>query len=320
MSFNLIVTIGEALTSSPEKLRKIGSYGDCIYRINGAHIELAHLNAIVKKIRGILNRPKIMLDLPGNKIRTQGLSEPICLTKGETFDLYDYQVNYPQVYSFLKKGDIILANDSTTTLEVQSINGKTAKILSHSNGLLTNNKGLHMQGIYRHLPFLFEKDIELITYACAEQLDYLSLSYVRTAEDIQEVKRLLAQNDNAHIQIFAKVETAQAVENLSAILKEVDHINLDRGDLSADIGILNLPLTQERIIKSAQRAGKSIYLATQFLKNMEHNPMPSIAEIVDLYKTVKTGVSGIQLSEETAVGKYPVECVKLVFDIFNQSL
>ena len=318
MSFKIVVTIGDTLISNPEKLKKIDSYGDCIYRINGAHVDSGTLPRIIENLRAKLEAPKIMLDLPGNKIRTMSLSEPIPLIRGEMFELHDYQVNYPDFFSHLKRDDLMLANDSTSLLEVREINGATIKVLSHSDGILQNNKGLHVRGIHQDIPFLFPKDIELIEVTSKEKLDYMAISFVRQAEDIKEAKKVLAKNKNSGTQIFAKVETAKAIENLEHIFKEVDYISLDRGDLSADIGILDLPVAQEHVIDLAKRAGKNIYLATQFLKNMENNPVPLIAEIIDLHRTIKRGVSGIQLSEETALGKYPCECVKLGFDIFNQ--
>ncbi len=107
------------------------------------------------------------------------------------------------------------------------------------------------------------------------------------------------------------------VDNLDNIFNEVDIVNIDRGDLSTDIGLIKLGLVQHGIIENALRSSKKIFLATQFLKNMEKSPVPSIAEVIDLYKTIKQGVYGIQLSEETAIGKYAVECVKLVFDMYN---
>jgi pyruvate kinase len=121
------------------------------------------------------------------------------------------------------------------------------------------------------------------------------------------------------VTFFAKIETSSALDNLGRIFKEVDHVNVDRGDLSTDVGMLKLPAIQERVIESAKRAKKKIYLATQFLKNMELNPVPLIAEVMDLHNTIKSGVSGVQLSEETAIGRFPVECVKLGFDTFHQS-
>ena len=175
-----------------------------------------------------------------------------------------------------------------------------------------------MQDIHKDIPFFFQKDIEFIQIACKEKLDYISLSFVRTHEDIKEAKKVIARNQGEAIQIIAKIETALAVENLGKIFEEIEYVNIDRGDLSTDVGLLNLPAIQTHIIKSANEAGKSIFLATQFLKNMENNPVPLISEIVDLYRTIKSGITGIQLSEETAIGKYPVECVKLVFDVFSK--
>lgn len=320
MNFKIIISLSEVLVSYPEKLKKINSFGDCIYRLNGSHFKINNLLFIVMSLRNILKNPKIMLDLPGNKVRMNGLSEPIRLNKGEIFELHDYLVNYPQFYTHLKPGDSVSTNDSTFILEVKQIEGTTIKLMSHSDGLLQNNRGLHVRGVYECIPFISQKDIELIKVACKENFDYLSLSYVRTAEDIKQIKKLLTDHKKNNIQIIAKIETASAVENLKHIFNEVDHISIDRGDLSAEIGMLKLPAVQDRIIKAAKRAKKNIYLATQFLKNMEYNPVPLIAEVVDLHRTIKTGISGIQLSEETAIGKYPVECVKLVCDIYKNLL
>ena len=196
--------------------------------------------------------------------------------------------------------------DSTIALEVDELLGDTIQVISHSDGELLNNKGMHVPGIHKDIPFLFERDQKLIESACELGLDYLSLSFVRNAEDIRTAKQLITSK----VQIFAKVETTDAVNNLSEILNEVDTINIDRGDLSSDIGMYELPEAQEMIIREAKTAGKQIFLATQFLKNMEFHPVPLIPEIIELHKSIRVGVSGIQLSEETAVGKYPVECVK----------
>jgi pyruvate kinase len=184
-------------------------------------------------------------------------------------------------------------------------------LLSHSDGLLLSNKGLHARGIHSEIPFLFERDHDLIKAACPAGINYLAASFVRTADDVREVKKLISEKN---IYFIAKVETAAAVKNLSSILDEIEAILIDRGDLSTEIDILKLAMVQEKIIAEGLRRKKHIYLATQFLKNMETNPIPLISEVIDLCKTVSSGIRGIQLSEETAVGRYPVECVKLVFD------
>ncbi|MFC1709837.1 pyruvate kinase [Candidatus Omnitrophota bacterium] len=316
--FTVIVSVSELLVSNPDKLKEIDSSGNCIYRLNGAHFEIDTCKGVLRDLRNILNKPRIMLDLPGNKVRLKGLSEPIRLIKGEVFELHDYLVNYPKLYAHLKRGDSILTNDSTFTLEVMEIEGTTIRMQSNSDGILQNKKGLHVKDAYRNMPFVLPKDLDFIKFSCQEDIDYVSLSYVRSGQDIREIKKMLTDHGNTRIQIFAKVETLSAVENLDNILEEVDNINIDRGDLSADVGMLKLWGFQEEVVRTAIKARKNVFLATQFLKNMEKEPVPLIAEVLDLTNTIKMGISGIQLSEETAVGKYPVECVKLVFDVYEQ--
>jgi len=315
MNFRIIATLGPSILDE-KKLKKISKYGDCIYRINGAHITEKQVPKLVKQVRTALPRAEIMVDLPGNKVRTNNLSEPIRLIKGESFTLYDYQVNFPDFFAHLKKGDIIKANDSIFTLKVIKANKDRAKLLSHSNGLLLSNKGLHVKGIHKDIPFLFEKDLKLIDISRSSDVDYLSLSFVRTANDIREAKKVLKGCD---MHVVAKIETLSAINNLDNIFGEVESILVDRGDLSTEIDLLELAMAQEKIVEAGIRANKDVYLATHFLKNMETKPIPLISEIIDLQRTIKTGIKGIQLSEETAIGRYPLECVKLVFDAYKKN-
>jgi pyruvate kinase len=318
MGFRLIVTLGPSL-NNPEKLKAISSLGSCIFRINGAHVMPDDIQGVSEYARSVVPDCKLLLDLPGNKIRTSNLSAPIRLIKGETFELFDYQLNFPELYKYVQTGDVVFANDSIFKMEVVKIVGKKIKILSHSDGLLGANKGFHIKGISNQLPFLFSRDKSLIEAAVKNNLSSVSLSFVRTSEDVLEAKKLLSSLNAPEMELFVKIETAMALEHLSKILEVSSVVNVDRGDLSSDIGLINLPNAQDRIIKEARKHGKPIFLATQFLKNMENNPVPLIAEIMDLYKTIHDGISGIQLSEETAVGKYPVECAKTVFDVVSAS-
>lgn len=318
MDFSVLVTLGPSILE-PEKLKRISSYGRCIFRINGAHEDAESMIGLTERVRAVLPTAELLVDLPGNKIRTKNLTTPIRLVRGENFRLLPSQINFSEFWSYLKKGDEVLANDSTYRLEVLSVDAEAIVLRSHSDGMLGNNKGLHVRGIHKDIPFLFEKDQSLLRRAVELKLDFVSLSFVRTAEDIQESKKLLVSAGGVTPKIIAKIETESSVKNLGPILQEVDLLNVDRGDLSSDIGLLNLPVTQERIIQSVLRAGKRIYLATQFLKNMENNPVPLIAELTSLHEVMKSGIHGIQLSEETAIGRYPCECVKLVFDIFHAS-
>jgi len=145
MNFNVIVTLGPAILKE-RILRDIDALGDCIYRINGAHVTEAQVSSMVREIRQTLPEARIVLDIPGSKMRTAGLSDPIRLTKGETFLLHDYQVNYAQFFSSLREGDTILANDSLYSMEVVKKEDTVITILSHSDGLLFSNKGLHVRG------------------------------------------------------------------------------------------------------------------------------------------------------------------------------
>jgi len=267
--------------------------------------------------RAVLPDARILLDLPGNKIRIANLCNPIRFEVGDVFEMSSEQLSYPDFFSHLHVGDKITANDAIYVFEVISLRKSSARFRSLSTGLLTNGKGLHIAGIHGGMPFLFESDLAFMKVATELKIDYLGLSFIRNVDDVQQAKAVLQKLDNKYIQIISKIETSSAVANLTDIFDEADIILIDRGDLSCDVGMLEMPRHQDYIIKMARRAGKSIFLATQFLKNMVQFPLPSIAEEVDLYNTLKTGIQGIQLSEETAIGNYPVQCVSHVFDMYQ---
>lgn len=315
MNFTVISTIGPSLLNFPEKLINISKEGNIIFRINGAHADKAQATEIVRWVRSHLPDAKIMIDLPGNKIRTARLESPIPLKVGELFKLESKNLNYPDFYKHLKKNDEIYANDSIYHLEVENIEGTTIVFKSYSNGQLQTNKGLNFSGVSNSLPFLFQRDLDLTVAALELDVDYLSLSFVRTGDDVKLVKKMLSEFGERKTKIIAKIETKLALDNLDEILQEVEMINVDRGDLSNEIGLINLADAQENIIVQGLALGKKVFLATQFLRSMEKKPIPYIAEMVDLCKSISRGISGIQLSEETAVGDFPEECVKLVFEV-----
>jgi len=310
----LIATVGPSLLH--KILLKEVHNDNIIYRINGAHGSIENIESYIQEIKRQIPNAKILMDLPGNKVRTANLEYGFVeIEEGKDFELYFYQFNYTDFYKHIKPGDIVLANDSIFKFEVKEIDTKNKKIIfrSYSSGKLLNNKGFHIRGVSAKLPFLFDKDKVLINLANEYGLDFIGLSFVRYEKDIQEVKKLVKNSE-----IIAKVETKSAVENLDSILEEVEYILIDRGDLSTDVGLLEVPKYQKYIIEKALFANKRVFLATQFLKSMEHNPIPTFPEVIDLYNTTKTGIYGIQLSEETAVGKYPKECIDIVFDTLKK--
>ncbi len=311
----IIATVGPSLLHTTP-LKDVHNERN-IYRINGAHGTIDDIEQYILEIRSQVKDAKILMDLPGNKVRTANLTYGyIDIEKDKEFSLLFSQMNYTEFFKHIKVGDIVWANDSIFQFIVQQISTKEQKIifLSKSTGRLYDNKGMHVRGIHTDIPFLFTKDKELIKLANKHSLDYVGLSFVRTQKDIQEAKKLIDSN----IKIISKVETIAAVENLSDILNEVEYILIDRGDLSTEIGLIKVPAYQNHIIKKALFHGKKIFLATQFLKSMEENPIPTIPEVIDLYNTLKSGIYGIQMSEETAIGKYPKNCLNTIIELMNE--
>ena len=285
-----------------------------IYRINGAHGSIADIEGYIEKIRSQVPSAAILMDLPGNKVRTKEVPDNgIELVKGEQFTIPNECFNYPDFYSHLKPGMTAWANDSVFEFEVVAVDDEKITFLSKSDGVLINGKGVHVRGMHKDIPFLFEKDKQLIQVANKYHLEYVGLSFVRSAENVKEAKMLLAEN----IKIISKIETLDAVNDINNILPLVEYILVDRGDLSTDIGIINIPRYQKYIIEKAQYYDVRVFLATQILKNMESKPIPTIGEIEALYEIYKSGVYGVQMSEETAVGKYVKETVAILNDMFS---
>lgn len=307
-----ILTIGPALGNEVH-LKDIHS-DNHIYRINGAHGSVEDIEKNICNIREQIPNAAILMDLPGNKVRTANIEIGIQLEKGKTFSILKDQFNYKEFYKHLEVGMIAWANDSVFEFEVVSVEKDKIIFLSKSDGILINNKGVHVRGIHRNIPFLFEKDRRLIELVNKYKLDYVGLSFVRTPENVMEVQKLLG----TEINVICKIETVDAVENINDILKLVKYILIDRGDLSTDIGIEKIPRFQKYIIEKALYFDVKVFLATQILKNMETKPLPTIGEVEALYSIMKSGAYGLQMSEETAVGRYVKECIQLLQIMSNE--
>ena len=301
-----ILTTGPALANEVP-LSEVHSEKN-IYRINGAHGTIAEIEKNIRNIRGQIPGAVILMDLPGNKVRTANIEVGVQLEKGKTFELRSDQFNYPEFYRHLQPGMTAWANDSVFEFEVLSADSEKIVFRSKSDGVLINGKGVHVRGIHKDIPFLFEKDRQLIELANQYRLDFVGLSFVRTPENVKEAKSLLGEGT----QVISKIETTDAVEHINEILPLVKYILVDRGDLSTDIGIEKIPRFQKYIIDKALYFDVKVFLATQVLKNMETKPIPTIGEIEALYEIMKSGVYGVQMSEETAVGRYVPECVRLL--------
>lgn len=287
-------------------------YSVDIIRLNGAHIDVTFIDDTLNEIRDKFgDAPKIMIDLPGNKIRTANITEPISLKENANFYLYKDQFNFSDFINYLISGDTIIANDGLFTFTVTEIFSNKIVLKSYSDGKLFSGKGMHLtrKNALTELPLFFDKDILLIEAAVKNKIDCVGVSFVRKKEDIIKINSILK---NTEVQPFFKIETAEAYENLNEILNAGEIFNIDRGDLSSAIGMENIPLAQRKIISEVKQHSKKIFLATQFFHYMVEHPIPLIAEIDGFYNALELGVDGIQLSEETAVGKYPEEILRLI--------
>lgn len=286
-----------------------------IYRINGAHGNIDDIEQYIQEIRKQIPDADILMDLPGNKVRTNNLPNgEIRVEKGKEFAISSECFNYSEFYRHLMPGMIAWANDSVFEFEVVSANEKEIVFLSKSDGVLINNKGIHIRGIHKSIPFLFEKDRQLIELANKWSLEFVGLSFVRNPANVKEARELISKKTD----IITKIETLDAVENINDILPLTPYILVDRGDLSTDIGVDKIPRYQRFIIEKALFFDVKVFLATQVLKSMETRPIPNIGEIEALYDIYKSGVYGVQMSEETAVGQYVTNCVKVLYNMLEE--
>jgi pyruvate kinase len=301
-----ICTIGPK-TCDQESLARLHSAGMNIARVNGAHGSLDDVKAMILRLgRDLPRGVEILLDLPGNKIRTDNIPEPIPLTAGQEFVLKPENLTYRPLYKSLKKGDMISAADGTIRLEVTAVEGEEVKTVVIVGGKLGNRKGVNVRGIHAHIPFDFERDIALLSIAIETKIHYVGISFVRKVE---HVRRMRAELVGTGIKTLAKIETSEALEHVDQILAEADLVMIDRGDLEADIGRENVPLTQKLVLRRAQAMGVPVVIASQFLTSMMTKPLPFMAEVSDIANAILDGASILMLSEETAVGDYPFDCI-----------
>ncbi|MEZ6195760.1 MAG: pyruvate kinase [Planctomycetota bacterium] len=301
-----ICTIGPK-TLEKSWLDQLHAAGMNIARVNGAHGSIEDVERMVRTLKKDLPAGvEILLDLPGNKIRTDGITEPIPLTAGEEFVITPEMLTYRPLYKSVKAGARISAADGSIQLDVEKVEGQNIHTRVVIGGPLANRKGVNIAGIHGQIPFDFERDISLLNIAISAGVDYVGLSFVRRAE---HVRRVRAQLVGTGVRIVAKVETAEAVRDVDAVLANADVIMIDRGDLEAEIGKENVPLTQKMVLERAREVKTPVIIASQFLTSMMTKPLPFMAEVSDVANAVLDGADILMLSEETAIGEYPIECI-----------
>jgi len=328
----IICTIGPATARYTVICRLIES-GMSVARLNFSHGTREFFDktiANIKKAREKLSRPvAIMQDLQGPKIRVGGIKEPVTLKRREQVYL-SYKsikgvkavpVDYDGLYNYVKKNDRILINDGLISLKVIKAQKKagTVKCSVISGGIVEPRKGVNLPDTKLPLQSLTEKDIEDLDYGIKNGVEIVSLSFVRTANDIIELKKRIKKLSVKMPLIIAKIEKPEAVKNIDRIIEESDGIMIARGDLAVEIGYKRIPSIQKKFVIKANRAGKIVIVATQMLESMIENPNPYRSEITDIYNAVLDGADTLMLSGETSIGKYPFKVVGVMKDLIKKA-
>lgn len=319
----VIATLGPA-TDAPERMLKLLEAGADLVRVNMSHGEDADHRKRVAQARAVAaelgKEVGVLADLPGPKIRVRGFSvDSIELTEGQTFaidtslgddegDEYAVGVTHAELPQQVKADDTLLLDDGLISLSVTNVIATRIECEVLSGGTLYPNKGLNRLGGGLALPALTERDRECIKLAADMEVDYLAISFVRTAEDMHEAKRLL-RAAGGHGEVVSKIERAEALEQLDLIIEASDAVLVARGDLGVEIGDAELPGLQKRIIRLSLEKDRPVITATQMLQSMVDSPIPTRAEVLDVANAVIDGTDAVMLSAETAVGKHPHRAV-----------
>jgi len=323
----IVATVGP-VSSSPVMIKKLMKAGVDIFRLNFSHGENSQkleLIQIIRQVSAAVGRQAgILADLQGPKIRTGKMAGAgMSLVKGQeviitTDDMLGCDGIIPTIYKSLPhdvhSGSRILLDDGLLELKVIANEGERVRCLVVAGGLLKNNKGINLPGVNVSAPCLTEKDLIDLDFALDAGVDFIALSFVRTAEDILEIKRIIADKGK-DTPVIAKIEKPEALRNFKKILDVTDAVMVARGDLGVEIEPEKVPIYQKKIIQACNRAGKPVITATQMLDSMIRNPRPTRAETSDVANAIIDGTDAIMLSAETASGDFPVEAVETMVRI-----
>ena len=324
----IICTIGPA-TDDPEVMKALISGGMDAVRVNFSHGEHEDHKKRIDSFRNICagfdKSIPLILDTKGPEIRIGNFKdESVKLIAGSPFILTTedvlgddrrVSVSYNNMPKEVKKGDIVMIDDGLVELEVVKVQGREIHLTVCNNGIISNKKSVNLPGIAVSMPFLSEKDLGDLKFGIDNNFDFVALSFVRSPEDVLEVRRLLDKNGGNSIRIISKIENHQGVNNIEGILRLSDAIMIARGDLGVEMPIAQVPIVQRDIIASSIAKRKTVITATQMLDSMIRNPRPTRAEANDIANAINEGTSAIMLSGETAMGKYPVESLKTMVTI-----
>ncbi|MBF8280782.1 MAG: pyruvate kinase [Candidatus Magasanikbacteria bacterium] len=326
----IVATIGPA-SEKLATLKKLVAVGLNVCRLNFSHGTYANHSQLIKNIRTVAkqtNEPlAILQDLSGPKIRVGDLpaegvalkvgAEIIFANDGGKGHLPFTYVNLPKD---VKKNDIILLDDGLMQVRVTTVKGKLIYTKIEVGGVLLPHKGMNVPTASLSVPSITDKDKKDLQFGLGKDVDIVSLSFVRTAEDVKQLKGLIKKwKRGVTPLVVAKIEKHEAVTNMSAIVDEVDGIMVARGDLALEAAAEEVPLVQKRLIKMCRERGKFVIVATEMLASMAKNPRPTRAEVSDVANAVIDHTDCVMLSGESATGKYPVETVLMMGKICHET-
>ncbi|MED3905697.1 MULTISPECIES: pyruvate kinase [Geobacillus] len=326
----IVCTIGPA-SESVDKLEQLIEAGMNVARLNFSHGDYEEHGRRIANIREAAQRTgktvAILLDTKGPEIRTHNMENgaielregaKLVISMSEVLGTPEkISVTYPGLIDDVSVGSKILLDDGLIALEVNTVDKQAGEIITTvlNGGVLKNKKGVNVPGVRVNLPGITEKDRADILFGIRQGIDFIAASFVRRASDVLEIRELLEANDALHIQIIAKIENEEGVDNIDEILEAADGLMVARGDLGVEIPAEEVPLIQKLLIKKCNMLGKPVITATQMLDSMQRNPRPTRAEASDVANAIFDGTDAVMLSGETAAGQYPVEAVRTMHQI-----
>ncbi len=324
----IICTIGP-VSESKDMLRQLILNGMNIARLNfshGDHDEQGNRIKLIKELREELSIPVAMLlDTKGPEIRLKTFKEGKVQVKvGQKFTLTSRDIDgdetgcsmtFDHLAKDVEPGDRILIDDGLVELEVISTNDTDVECLVKNNGFVGNKKGVNVPGVKLNLPALTDKDRSDIEFGIKSGVDFIAASFIRKADDVLQIRKLLDKLDAVNTPIIAKIENQEGIDNIDDIIEAADAIMVARGDLGVETEPEMIPIYQKRIIEKCNKAGKAVVTATQMLDSMIRNPRPTRAESTDVANAIIDGTDAIMLSGETAAGDYPIDALRTMVSI-----
>ena len=328
----IVCTLGPS--SSDEKtMEAMLKAGMNVVRLNFSHGTHEEHKKTIEKFRHVRDSLKmpaaVLLDTKGPEIRTGNFARgEETLEDGQTFTLTTEaiegdkeraSVTYKDLPKEVVPGDTVLINDGKIVIKVTGTNEKEVTGTVIHGGKISNHKGINLPNVKLNMQYISPQDREDILFGIRNDVDYIAASFVRSAKDVLEIKKLLAENGGKEIKVITKIESTQGIENFEEILEASDGIMVARGDLGVEVAYEKLPGIQKRFIRRCVQSGKIAITATQMLESMITSPIPTRAEITDVANAVFDGTTAVMLSGETAAGRYPVEAVSAMAKIAKQA-